>query len=64
MGGVLVFDLQLNRPEFADYASVVKPHDNRFLNINLDSQMLSKNSRPRSYDFSKFLLRRDSTKMP
>jgi len=52
-GGLISFDLQTKRPEFVEYAPQVKPHDNRFLNINLDTLALSKNQRPKSLDFSK-----------
>lgn len=42
-GGQLVFDLQTKRPEFSEYAPTVKPHDNRFLNLNINSLAFSKN---------------------
>ncbi|CDW89505.1 UNKNOWN [Stylonychia lemnae] len=56
--GMITFDLQTKRPEFVHYAPAVKPHDNRFLNINLDTLALSKNQRPKSLDFSKQLDRK------
>jgi hypothetical protein len=52
-GGLLNFDLQTKRPDFVEYAAKTKPHDNRFLNLNLDSLSLSKNQRPMLIDFSK-----------
>lgn len=36
-GGNLIFDLQTKRPEFVNYAPSMKPHENRFLNINFNS---------------------------
>eukprot|EP00347_Sterkiella_histriomuscorum_P016660 403352343 len=56
--GLLNFDLQTKRPEFVQYAAQNKPHDNRFLNLNLDSLAFSKNARPKSIDFSKQLQRK------
>lgn len=46
-GGNFIFDLQTKRPEFHDYASPTKPHDNRFVHINTDSLVFSKNPKPR-----------------
>ena len=42
-GGHLVFDLQTKRPEFVQYASAYKAHDNRFVHINMDTLVSSKN---------------------
>jgi hypothetical protein len=55
-----VFDLQTKRPEFVEYAPTVKPHDNRFLNINLDTLNFSKNQRPKTFSFQNFISRGDN----
>jgi hypothetical protein len=51
------FTKQLERPDFTKYAPSIRPHDNRFQNINLDTTAASKNPRQKQLDFSKGLAR-------